>query len=82
MFVFLVMGYSADSLPHVGEVPGKPGQFIAAGFNGHGMPVVFLSGKAVAEMALKSVTFKETGLPRLFETTGARLDPIYDDVLE
>ncbi|KAJ5234344.1 uncharacterized protein N7469_003512 [Penicillium citrinum] len=77
-----VMGYSADSLPHVGEVPDKPGQFIAAGFNGHGMPVVFLSGKAVAQMASNSVSFGETGLPKLFETSRARLDPVYDDILD
>lgn len=75
------MGYSADSLPHVGEVAGKPGQLVSAGFNGHGMPVVFLSGKAVAEMALNSISFGETGLPRLFETSTARLNPAYDDIL-
>jgi glycine/D-amino acid oxidase-like deaminating enzyme len=76
------MGYSADSLPHVGNVPGKPGQFIAAGFNGHGMPVAYLSGKAVANMARDSVSFRETGLPRLFETSLERLKPIYNDILE
>ncbi|KAJ5554842.1 hypothetical protein N7535_007285 [Penicillium sp. DV-2018c] len=76
-----VMGYSADSLPHVGDVPGKPGQFIAAGFNGHGMPTAFLSGKAVADMAQTSVAFEDTGLPRLFKTTEARLEPVYDDIL-
>ncbi|KAJ5466598.1 hypothetical protein N7539_009554 [Penicillium diatomitis] len=76
-----VMGYSADSLPHIGAIPNKPGQFIAAGFNGHGMPVVFLGGKAVAEMAQKSISFSQTGLPRLFETTAERLTPIYDDTM-
>ncbi|KAJ5907217.1 uncharacterized protein N7473_004133 [Penicillium subrubescens] len=76
-----VMGYSADSLPHIGGIPGKPGQFIAAGFNGHGMPVVFLCGKAIAQMAQQSVSFQETGLPKLFETSAARLDPVYDDTL-
>ncbi|KAJ5780211.1 hypothetical protein N7457_005371 [Penicillium paradoxum] len=76
-----VMGYSADSLPHVGSIPGKPGQFIAAGFNGHGMPVAFLSGKAVADMAQKSVTFEETGLPELYKTSEARLEPVFDDIL-
>lgn len=81
-YLAVVMGYSADSLPHVGEVPDKPGQFIAAGFNGHGMPVVFLSGKAVAQMASNSVSFGETGLPKLFETSRARLDPVYDDILD
>lgn len=30
------MGFSKDGLPWVGEVPGKQGQFIAAGFTGHG----------------------------------------------
>ncbi|KAJ5688797.1 hypothetical protein N7462_003189 [Penicillium macrosclerotiorum] len=76
-----VMGYSADSLPHVGNIPGKPGQFIAAGFNGHGMPVVYLSGKAVAKMAQDSVPFEESGLPKLFQTSAARLNPAYDDTL-
>ncbi|KAJ5784011.1 uncharacterized protein N7518_009688 [Penicillium psychrosexuale] len=76
-----VMGYSADSLPHVGSIPGKPGQFIAAGFNGHGMPVAFLSGKAVADMAQSSVAFEDTGLPRLYKTSLARLEPVFDDIL-
>jgi hypothetical protein len=75
------MGYSADSLPHVGEVPGKPGQLIAAGFNGHGMPVVLEYGNGASVMAVKSIPFSETGLPRLFETSTARLDPVYDDIL-
>jgi glycine/D-amino acid oxidase-like deaminating enzyme len=77
-----VMGFSADSLPHIGEIPGKPGQFIAAGFNGHGMPVAYLCGKAIVQMAQQSVSFQETGLPRLFETSSARLDPVYDDTLD
>lgn len=37
-----VMGYTPDSLPHVGHVPDKQGQLVIAGFNGHGMPQVFL----------------------------------------
>jgi hypothetical protein len=36
------MGYTSDLLPHLGQVLGKKGQFIAAGFNGHGMPIIFL----------------------------------------
>ena len=76
-----VMGYSADSLPHIGAIPGKPGQFIAAGFNGHGMPVIFLCGKAIAQMAQESISFQETGLPQLFETSAARLDPVYNDTI-
>jgi hypothetical protein len=28
---------TTDSVPFIGEIPGKAGQFIGAGFNGHGM---------------------------------------------
>jgi glycine/D-amino acid oxidase-like deaminating enzyme len=30
------MGFSKDCLPFLGEVPGKPGQYVAGGFHGHG----------------------------------------------
>jgi glycine/D-amino acid oxidase-like deaminating enzyme len=68
------MGYSYDTHPQVGEVPGKPGQFICAGFNGHGMPVVFLSGKGIAEMIRDGKKFEDVGLPRIYKTTPARLE--------
>jgi glycine/D-amino acid oxidase-like deaminating enzyme len=31
-----IMGLTPDEMPYVGEVPGQPGQYIAAGFCGHG----------------------------------------------
>lgn len=77
----LVMGYSADSLPHVGQVPGRPGQFIVAGFSGHGMPQAFLSGKGVAAMVTEGIPFSESGIPSLFETTQARLESTRNDIL-
>jgi glycine/D-amino acid oxidase-like deaminating enzyme len=76
------MGYTADSLPHVGRVPNKPGQLIIAGFNGHGMPQVFLSAKGIANMVVRGVEFEDTGLPRLFKTTQARLDSEENKVLD
>ncbi|KAL4780066.1 FAD dependent oxidoreductase-domain-containing protein [Aspergillus varians] len=76
-----IMGYTTDSLPHVGHVPGKPGQFIVAGFNGHGMPQVFLSAKGVAQMVLTGAEFEETGVPRVFKTTQARLDNKENSIL-
>jgi hypothetical protein len=76
------MGYSADSLPHIGQVPGKPGQFIMAGFTGHGMPQAWLSGKGIAEMVSKGVPFTQSGIPRIFETTHARLENDRNDILE
>ena len=69
-----VMGYSYDSAPHVGAIPGKPGQYICAAFNGHGMPVVFLSAKGVAEMVHSGKRFEEVGLPRIFKSTTERID--------
>jgi glycine/D-amino acid oxidase-like deaminating enzyme len=31
-----IMGWSRDLLPFLGELPGKKGQYLAAGFSGHG----------------------------------------------
>lgn len=56
------MGYSNDGFPFVGPVYDKPGQFICAGFTGHGMPQVYLSAKAVASMVLTGETV-EVDLP-------------------
>jgi len=74
-----VMGYSFDSNPHIGAVPSKPGQFIVAGFNGHGMPVIWLGAKGLAKMILadrvgEKLPFSATGIPRLFQTSQFRLD--------
>ncbi|MFQ6016103.1 MAG: NAD(P)/FAD-dependent oxidoreductase [Anaerolineae bacterium] len=45
-----IMGFSQDGWPIVGTLPGRGDQFVAAGFTGHGMPVCFLAGKAIAEI--------------------------------
>ncbi|KAH8602224.1 FAD dependent oxidoreductase [Bisporella sp. PMI_857] len=68
-----VMGYSWDSLPHVGDVPGRPGQIIIAGFNGHGMPIIWLAAKGVAEMIIKDKPFDDVGLPHIMKTSAERL---------
>jgi glycine/D-amino acid oxidase-like deaminating enzyme len=69
-----VMGYSYDSNPHIGAVPSKEGQFIIAGFNGHGMPVIWLAAKELAKMIAEDVPFEKTSMPRLFKTTQFRID--------
>ncbi|OKL61879.1 hypothetical protein UA08_02273 [Talaromyces atroroseus] len=71
-----VMGYSWDSLPHVGALPGEDDQYVLAGFNGHGMPVVFLSALGVAKMVRDGVAFEDIGVPRLFQTTRERLEKV------
>jgi glycine/D-amino acid oxidase-like deaminating enzyme len=70
----VVMGYTADFMPHVGQIPNKPGQFIIAGFNGHGMPQILLSSKALAAMVQNDATFEQTELPRLFKTSRERIE--------
>ncbi|ORY58576.1 FAD dependent oxidoreductase superfamily [Pseudomassariella vexata] len=69
-----VMGYSWDSNPHVGHVPGKEGQLIISGFNGHGMPIIWLAAKGLAEMIVRGKGFEETGMPLLLKTTKERIE--------
>ncbi|CAI7580608.1 unnamed protein product [Penicillium pancosmium] len=70
-----VMGYSYDSNPHIGAVPGSDkDQYILAGFNGHGMPVIWLSSKELAKMIIHDIPFEQTSMPRLFQTSQFRID--------
>lgn len=52
-----IMGWSTDSMPWIGRIPNLrgQGQFILAGFSGHGMPVIYLAAKAVARMVLDEI---------------------------
>jgi len=74
-----IMGYNADGLPSVGEVPGREGCFVAAGFEGHGMPVIWLTMKGVVGM-LGGEAFEETDVPGMFKTTRERLESERDDL--
>ncbi|KAI3544489.1 hypothetical protein CSPX01_05614 [Colletotrichum filicis] len=47
-----IMGLSKDLLPFIGELPGKPGQYLIGGYHGHGMARVFLSTKAFCDLFL------------------------------
>ncbi|KIL93751.1 hypothetical protein FAVG1_02312 [Fusarium avenaceum] len=53
-----IMGFTADGLPVVGNLPhsltGRTGngEWIAAGFNGHGMDKCWLTGEAIARMVI------------------------------
>jgi glycine/D-amino acid oxidase-like deaminating enzyme len=76
------MGYSSDGLPHIGLVPGERNQYILAAFTGHGMPQIFLAAEGLAKMIVNGVAFEETGLPRLFKTSEARLDETKSKIFE
>ncbi|ROT42528.1 FAD dependent oxidoreductase [Sodiomyces alkalinus F11] len=45
-----IMGFSPDGFPFVGEMPARPGLWVSAGFQGHGMVLCWLCGKALTEM--------------------------------
>ncbi|KAH9904047.1 FAD dependent oxidoreductase superfamily protein [Xylariomycetidae sp. FL2044] len=71
-----IMGRTPDGMPHVGRVPGRENQWVISGFNGGGMPLIYLLGRAVAQMVRDGVAFEDTDavIPRSFETTLERLN--------
>lgn len=80
-----IMGYSFDTAPHVGRVPGRDGEYIAAGFNGHGMTVIWAVAKGVAALNVadaqrrkdrreEMLRYEDLGLPRVFESTARRIE--------
>jgi glycine/D-amino acid oxidase-like deaminating enzyme len=47
-----LMGFTADFLPLLGELPGRPGVWVAVGYSGHGNVLGFGCGEAVARAFL------------------------------
>ena len=75
-----VMGFTLDHMPLVGRLPtsisGRDGdsEWIAAGYNGMGMPLCWGCGEAVAKMALGKEDEVREWLPSAFLITQQRLD--------
>jgi gamma-glutamylputrescine oxidase len=44
-----VVGYTEDQLPYVGEVPGRPGLYVAGGYSGVGNVPGYMSGRDLAD---------------------------------
>jgi glycine/D-amino acid oxidase-like deaminating enzyme len=57
-----IMGFSPDDNPLVGELPSYPGEYIMVGYTGHGMPIAFGAGRAIAQM----ITRQQPELPLSF----------------
>ncbi len=57
-----IMAFTPDYNPLVGRLPERPNEYIAAGYSGHGMPITFGAGKAIAE----TIAGKESGLVEAF----------------
>lgn len=73
-----IMGFTADRLPIIGSLPleytkrgEEGGEWIAAGFNGYGMPLCWSSGEAVAKMLL-GIDVSDF-LPEVFVSSKERL---------
>lgn len=58
----------------MGEIPGRRGMYIMAGYTGHGMPQIFLVAKGLANMVANGSSFADTGIPRVFKETSERLE--------
>ncbi|KAL0572106.1 hypothetical protein V5O48_009859 [Marasmius crinis-equi] len=67
-----IIGITKDSVPFIGKVPGAEGQWVMAGFNGHGMARIFGCAPGLVKMILGG-KWEETGMPECFEITEERL---------
>ncbi|KAF4456138.1 FAD dependent oxidoreductase superfamily [Fusarium albosuccineum] len=73
-----IMGFTADGMPLVGKLPtslsGRSGdaEWIAAGFNGHGMDKCWLSGETIARMVLGEEAI--SGFPRAYLLSAQRVE--------
>ena len=63
-------------MPHIGKVPQRENQWVMAAFNGGGMTLILLLGKAIANMVKNDTPFQEIDaiVPRLFQTTLERME--------
>ncbi len=51
-----IMGFSRDSYPFIGSMPGRPRLLVAAGFTGHGGPYFAVAGKCIADLIVDGCT--------------------------
>ncbi|KAI0846611.1 FAD dependent oxidoreductase [Daldinia vernicosa] len=74
-----IIGMTTDSVPFVGRIEGLPGQWVCAGFNGHGMARIFTCAPGIAKLILGG-SWDDTGLPECFEITEERLERLQEGV--
>lgn len=68
-----IIAMTPDSVPMVGPVDGKEGQYICAGFNGHGMARIWTCAPGLVKI-MSGQDWSSTGLPECFEFSRARLE--------
>ncbi|CAC9892998.1 unnamed protein product [Aureobasidium pullulans] len=67
-----IIAMTPDSVPYVGAIEELPGQYICAGFNGHGMARIFTCAPGLAKLMLGG-SWEDTGLPECFQYGKQRL---------
>ena len=45
-----IFGWTADYLPLVGPLPGRPGELVTSGFSGGGLPLAYEAGRVIASI--------------------------------
>lgn len=76
-----ILGMTTDSVPFVGSLNGLPGQYVCAGFNGHGMARIFNCTPAVVKI-IQGAKWSDTGLPECFNVTEERLQRLSQGSIE
>ncbi|KAJ5301886.1 hypothetical protein N7508_006749, partial [Penicillium antarcticum] len=61
-----IQGTTPDNAPLIGPVAGLEGQWICAGFNGHGMATIFTCAPGLVKL-ITGKAWEETGLPECFQ---------------
>ncbi|KAL1743246.1 FAD dependent oxidoreductase [Schizophyllum fasciatum] len=67
-----ILGMTPDAVPFVGPVPNLSGQYVIAGFNGHGMARIFGCAPGLAQMIMGG-SWEDTGMPEVFRISEDRL---------
>lgn len=68
-----IIAMTPDSVPMVGAIEGKEGQWINAGHNGHGMARIWTCSPGLAKLIVGE-PWSATGLPECFQYSDARLE--------
>lgn len=67
-----LIAMTPDKVPYVGVIEDLPGQYICAGFNGHGMARIFTCAPGVVKLMLGG-TWSDTKLPESFQYSHERI---------
>ncbi|KAF2492465.1 FAD dependent oxidoreductase-like protein [Lophium mytilinum] len=68
-----IMGATTDGVPFVGEMPGKKGMWVSAGFNGHGMVLCLKSAEALTHLISGGTLAAIDWFPKSFLLTEKRI---------